>query len=256
MFASQLKQYQEDLILILMNIIIFRVSQKKNLYSHKTNLKKLERTNMYTEVEEYLKAGKPFRVQVTPEQSKELQKLCFKYEIPWDDNEKIIQLTERNWLFIDNCIQAGYYDDILFYKKYYKIKLKEKDTVMQVNTTMTKEKITELLNAFGRDIEFEVKLEDNWSTLEKGINLREFMAYLRDYEVRTKVKHEYVPWETVEEVLPHMGKVIKRKDYHFYETIYFMGSTSDGLTIQGWTAKKFFETYKFADGTPCGKLKQ
>lgn len=206
---------------------------------------------MYTEVEEYLKAGKPFRVQVTPEQSKEVQKLCFKYGVAWKNNRETILYLSKPWLYIeDNLLFWASTWDNPRYHNHPEIKLKEKDT------TMTKEKITELLNAFGTGIEFEVKLEDNWSTLEKDINLREFMAYLRDYEVRIKAKPEYVPWETVEEVLPHMGKVIKRKDILFYETIYFMGPTSDGLTIQGWSAKKFFETYKFVDGAPCGKLKQ
>lgn len=65
---------------------------------------------------------------------------------------------------------------------------------------------------------------------------------------------EYVPWNTIEEVIPHMGKVIKSKDDLYYDTIYFMRITSEGLTVQGRTAKKFFENYEFIDGTPCGKL--
>lgn len=212
---------------------------------------------MYTEVEEFLKAKKTFRVQVTPKQSREVQKLCFKYGVLWEGNRKIIQFTMLDWLFIGKFIVGGYYDHYM-YKGYHKIELKEKDTAMQVNTVMVKEKIIGLINAFDTGVEFEVGYKGNWTTLKKDIDIKEFMSYLRDYEVRIKVKPEYVPWNTIEEVIPHMSKVFVSKKGSSYVGVitYAEGNTREGLIIQGWTAKKFFENNEFLDGTPCGKLKQ
>lgn len=55
---------------------------------------------MYAEVEKYLKAKKPFKLQVTPWQSEEIQTLCFKYGVKWVFDGTTLSHLNKPWLYI------------------------------------------------------------------------------------------------------------------------------------------------------------
>lgn len=79
-----------------------------------------------------------------------------------------------------------------------------------------------------------------------------------DYFVN--VPDEYIPFETVEEVEPYIGKLVKHKQGREICIITGAGITGEGLQILLGRAQFSFKSvtysFVFADGTPIGKLKE
>lgn len=125
---------------------------------------------------------------------------------------------------------------------------------------MTHDEIIIVLQAHkeGKPIEWLSK-KSKWESCEQ-VSLEAILHDIINNEINYRVapeppKPEYVPWNTIEEVIPHMSKVfVSKKDRSYVGVItYANGNNREILVIQGGRAKDFFENYEFLDGTPCGK---
>ena len=124
---------------------------------------------------------------------------------------------------------------------------------------MTHEEIIAVLQAHkeGKPIEW-LSAMDKWVPSEQ-VPLESILHDITNNEVSFRIaaehpKPQYVPFESMEEFMPHGDKWIRVKGYSELARIILMDN--EGLHIDGsyhgW--KSAFVCLEFADGTPCGKL--
>lgn len=92
----------------------------------------------------------------------------------------------------------------------------------------------------------------NWNDIESIIS---GISNGTNYRIAPEPpKSQYVPFESMEEFMPHRDKWFKIKNRASVDRIIFYGN--DGLFTHGeyrsW--KEVFENITFEDDTPCGKL--
>jgi hypothetical protein len=115
---------------------------------------------------------------------------------------------------------------------------------------MTHDEMIEVIQAHkdGKRIEF---WDEGWIAVDAPVWA---FSYIKYRVAPEPPKPEYVPWETIEDVIPHYGRHVKRKDGTSYSSILLVTKETEQLCINRVGASIVFQDYIFSDGTPCGKL--
>lgn len=122
---------------------------------------------------------------------------------------------------------------------------------------MTHDEIITVLQVHkeGKPIEW-FSAMDKWEPCCEQVPLKSILHDIINNEASYRIapKPEYVPFESMEDFMPHGDKWIRVKGYSELSRIILMDN--EGLYIDGsyhgW--KSAFVCLEFADGTPCGKL--
>lgn len=102
---------------------------------------------------------------------------------------------------------------------------------------------------------------DKWEPSEQ-VPLESILHDITNNEVSFRIaaeppKPQYVPFKNMEEFIPHYDKWIKPKDFlRLYRPLCVIetGIKLSSGEFYAWCL--MFENFTFADGTPCGKLKE
>lgn len=124
---------------------------------------------------------------------------------------------------------------------------------------MTHDEIIAVIQAHkeGKPLEYYNLISNSWHTVrEEG--LTEILAGTsrgQSYRIAPEPpKPQYVPFESMEDFMPHADKWVRVKDSPGLSRIVLMDNNGlyvDGV-YHGW--KSVFGCLEFSDGTPCGKL--
>lgn len=124
---------------------------------------------------------------------------------------------------------------------------------------MTHDKVIEVIQAHkeGKPIEWLSK-KSKWESCEQ-VSLEIILHNIINNEINYRIapeppKPEYVPFESMEEFMPHCDKWVRVKGQSELSRVILLNN--NGLHIDGsyYDWKRAFNYLEFSDGTPCGKL--
>lgn len=124
---------------------------------------------------------------------------------------------------------------------------------------MTHDEIIAVIQAHkeGKPIEWLSK-KSKWKSCEQ-VSLEIILHNIINNEINYRIapeppKPEYVPFESMEEFMPHRNKWFKLKAKTIIMQITGIGDNGIMIGVEYFSWENAFLTLTFEDGTPCGKL--